>query len=107
MDKLKRRNILLLFFVAIIVLTISYIISSIHDKNITKEKAATAAIEHIKKKENIDVIVTKVDIRPAVSGGMIRVSGHVKDQKNRKFFVSISKRQNYSVVGWGLDHLES
>ncbi|WP_226791403.1 hypothetical protein [Bacillus anthracis] len=51
--------------------------------------------------------MTKVDIRPAVSGGMIRVSGHVKDQKNRKFFVSISKRQNYSVVGWGLDHLES
>lgn len=51
--------------------------------------------------------MTKVDIRPAVSGGMIQVSGHVKDQKNRKFFVSISKRQNYSVVGWGLDHLES
>ncbi|GMR64829.1 MULTISPECIES: hypothetical protein [Bacillus] len=107
MGNLKKKNIIILIIVTIIALTIGCTAKSIHDRNITKEKAAIAAIVHIKKKENIDVIVTKVDIRSAVSSGMIRVSGHVKDQKNRNFFVSISKRQNYSVVGWGLDHLES
>lgn len=107
MDQSKKKRIIILIILAIIFLAIGCTTSFFHDRNITKERAATAAIEHIKKKENIDVIVTKVDIRSAISGGMIRVSGHVKDQKNRKFFVSISKRQNYSVVGWGLDHLDS
>lgn len=99
MRELKKKNIIILIMITIITLTIGCTLKVMHDRNVEKEKAATAAIEHIKKKDNIDVIVTKVDIRPAVSGGMIRVSGHVKDQKNRKFFVSISKRQNYSVVG--------
>ncbi|USK98016.1 hypothetical protein [Bacillus tropicus] len=107
MRELKKKNIIILIMITIITLTIGCTLKVMHDRNVEKEKAAIAATEHMKKKENIDVIVTKVDIRPAVSGGMIRVSGHVKDQKNRKFFVSISKRQNYSVVGWGLDHLES
>ncbi|ENB9403087.1 MULTISPECIES: hypothetical protein [Bacillus cereus group] len=106
MDNLKKKNIIFLIILAIIFLAIGCTTSFIYDRNITKEKAAEVAIQHIKTRENIDVIVTKVDIRPAVSGGMIRVSGHVKDQKNRKFFVSISKRQNYSIVGWGLDRLE-
>ncbi|ADY20412.1 hypothetical protein P4U05_16690 [Bacillus paranthracis] len=106
MRELKKKNIIILIMITIITLTIGCTLKVMHDRNVENEKATIAAIEHIKKKENIDVIVTKVDIRPAVSGGMIRVSGHVKDQKNRKFFVSISKRQNYSIVGWGLDRLE-
>ncbi|MGG2933744.1 hypothetical protein ABEO66_06115 [Bacillus pacificus] len=99
MRELKKKNIIILIMITIITLTIGCTLKVMHDRNVEKEKAAKAAIKHIKKQENIDVIVTKVDIRSAVSGGMIRVSGHVKDQKNRKFFVSISKRQNYSVVG--------
>ncbi|KMQ01834.1 hypothetical protein ACWOMK_01635 [Bacillus thuringiensis] len=96
-----------LFFIFTLILLGGCTINQKNEEQQIVEKANETAVKYFKEKENIDVIVTKVDIRPAVSGGMIRVSGHVKDQKNRKFFVSISKRQNYSVVGWGLDHLES
>ncbi|WP_425887727.1 hypothetical protein [Bacillus cereus] len=42
--------------------------------------------------------MTKVDIRPAVSGGMIRVSGHVKDQKTRKTENSLFQLVNGKII---------
>ncbi|USK32891.1 hypothetical protein LIT25_20250 [Bacillus sp. F19] len=46
MGKLKKNNIIILIIVAIIVLTISCTASSIHNRNIAKEKAAEVAIQH-------------------------------------------------------------
>ncbi|ADY20417.1 hypothetical protein [Bacillus paranthracis] len=85
MNTVKKRKFLILFFTAIIVVTISYIASSIHDRNITKEKAAEVAIQHIKTRENIDVIVTKVDMKPAFQGGFIEVRGYAKNDKKENF----------------------
>ncbi|MEM5622102.1 hypothetical protein AAHB56_15265 [Bacillus thuringiensis] len=51
MGNLKKKNIIILIIVTIIALTIGCTAKSIHDRNITKEKAAIAAIEHIKKKK--------------------------------------------------------
>ncbi|MEM5606073.1 hypothetical protein AAHB51_23620 [Bacillus cereus] len=51
MGNLKKKNIIILIIVTIIALTIGCTAKSIHDRNITKEKAAIAAIVHIKKKK--------------------------------------------------------
>ncbi|MEY8351331.1 hypothetical protein AALF16_24295 [Bacillus cereus] len=103
MDKSKKKNIIILIIIAIITLTIGSTIKIMHDRNIEKEKAAKAAIQHIKTRENIDVIVTEVDIKSAFQGGFIEVRGYAKNDKKRKFYVTVSKKQNYSIMGWNLD----
>ncbi|MED0979463.1 hypothetical protein [Bacillus paramycoides] len=100
MSNLKKKNIIILIILVFIIGCTGYII---HDRNITKEKAAEAAIQHIKTRENIDVIVTKVDIKSAFQGGFIEVRGYAENDKKRKFYVTVSKKQNYSIMGWNLD----
>lgn len=49
MGNLKKKNIIILIIVTIIALTIGCTAKSIHARNITKEKAAEVAIQHMKK----------------------------------------------------------
>ncbi|MDM5153129.1 hypothetical protein QUF88_04385 [Bacillus sp. DX1.1] len=100
MTKAPKRNIIILTILILIVGFTSYII---HDRNTTKEIATEVAIKHMKTKENIDVTVTKVEIQHMMRAGFIDVEGHTKNDKNRKFHVTINKTQNYLVMGWGLD----
>lgn len=103
MDQSKKKRVIILIILAIIVLAIGCTTSFIYDRNITKEKAAEVAIQHIKTRENIDVIVTKIDIKPTFQGGFIEVRGYAENDKKRKFYVTVSKKQNYSIMGWNLD----
>lgn len=103
MDQSKKKRFIILIILAIIFLAIGCTTSFIHDRNITKERAAKAAIQHIKTRENIDVIVTKIDTKPAFQGGFIEVRGYAENDKKRKFYVTVSKKQNYSIMGWNLD----
>ncbi|MGM7431618.1 hypothetical protein ABRZ22_20710 [Bacillus pacificus] len=103
MDQSKKKKFIILIILAIIFLAIGCTTSFIHDRNITKERAAKAAIQHIKTRENIDVIVTKIDTKPAFQGGFIEVRGYAENDKKRKFYVTVSKKQNYSIMGWNLD----
>ncbi|AXO91879.1 MULTISPECIES: hypothetical protein [Bacillus] len=103
MDHSKKKRFIILIILAIIFLAIGCTTSFIHDRNITKERAAKAAIQHIKTRENIDVIVTKIDTKPAFQGGFIEVRGYAENDKKRKFYVTVSKKQNYSIMGWNLD----
>lgn len=48
-------------------------------------------------------MVTDIQIHQLELAGFIDVEGHTKNDKNRKFHVTINKTQNYSVMGWGLD----
>ncbi|SMD90875.1 hypothetical protein BACERE00175_02232 [Bacillus cereus] len=101
MGNLKKKNIIILIIVTIIALTIGCTAKSIHARNITKERAAKAAIQHIKTRENIDVIVTKIDTYQLELAGSIRVSGYDKNNKQKKHYVVINKIQNYKVSYWG------
>ncbi|ENJ6135224.1 hypothetical protein C3496_11200 [Bacillus anthracis] len=103
MDQSKKKRVIILIILAIIFLAIGCTTSFIYDRNITKEKAAEVAIQHIKTRENIDVIVTKIDIKPTFQGGFIEVRGYAENDKKRKFYVTVSKKQNYSIMGWNLD----
>ncbi|PFD38151.1 hypothetical protein CN285_18920 [Bacillus cereus] len=100
MTKTKKRNIIILTILILLITCTTYII---HNRNSTKERAAEAAIQHIKTRENINVIVTKVDIKSAFQGGFIEVRGYAENDKKRKFYVTVSKKQNYSIMGWNLD----
>ncbi|KFM95214.1 hypothetical protein DJ93_5781 [Bacillus clarus] len=72
-----------------------------YNKNITQDKASKVAINHMKTKENIDLIVTKVDILHGMREGFIEVEGYAKNDKKKKIHVTINKTQNYLVSGWG------
>ncbi|EJS60123.1 hypothetical protein CN507_22695 [Bacillus cereus] len=100
MTKTKKRNIIILTILILLITCTAYII---HNRNTTKERAAEVAIKHMKTEENIDVTVTKVEIQHMMREGFIDIKGHTKNDKNRKFHVTINKTQNYSVMGWGLD----
>ncbi|MDA2667243.1 hypothetical protein, partial [Bacillus cereus group sp. Bc032] len=76
-------------------------IKIMHDRNIQKEKAAKAAIEHMKKKENIDFVVTDIEIYHLELAGTITVSGYDKNDKQKSYYVDINKIQNYTVNSWG------
>ncbi|ENJ6139151.1 MULTISPECIES: hypothetical protein [Bacillus cereus group] len=101
MGKLKKKNIIILIIIAIITLTIGCTIKIMHDRNIQKEKAAKAAIEHMKKKENIDFVVTDIEIYHLELAGSITVSGYDKNDKQKRYYVDINKIQNYTVNSWG------
>ncbi|MBO1628500.1 hypothetical protein [Bacillus arachidis] len=101
MENLKRKRIIFLIIVAIIVLAIGLTSSVIHNKNIAKEKAAKVAIQHMKKEENIDFVVTDVKIHHLELEGFIKVSGYDKKNKQKKHYVVINKIQNYEVAYWG------
>lgn len=101
MGKLKKKNIIILIIVAIIALIIGCTAKIIHDRNIEKEKAAEAAIEHMKKEENIDFLVTDIKIEHLELEGFITVSGYDKKDKQERYHVMINKTQNYAIEYWG------
>ncbi|MES5847875.1 MULTISPECIES: hypothetical protein [unclassified Bacillus cereus group] len=97
----KKQNIFILLSVIIMILIIGYVAKFIHDQNAAKEKAAEVAIQHMKKRENIDFVVTEVEIYQLELAGSIRVSGYDKNNKQKKHYVVINKIQNYKVSYWG------
>ena len=93
----KKRNSILLIILVIIALTIGCTSLIIHNRNITKEKAAKVSIEYMKKKKNIDFVVTDVKIESLEREGAITVSGYDKNNKQKRYYVVVNKIQNYTV----------
>ncbi|HDR4709381.1 MULTISPECIES: hypothetical protein [Bacillus cereus group] len=98
MNKRKKVNIAIF---TILLLIIGYMSYTMYNKNITQDKASKVAINHMKDKENIDLVVTKVDILHGVRDGFIDVEGYSKNDKKKVIRVTINKTQNYLVSGWG------
>ncbi|MED1268454.1 hypothetical protein P4U03_17915 [Bacillus mycoides] len=98
MNKRKKVNIAIF---TILLLIIGYISYTMYNKNITQDKASKVAINHMKDKENIDLVVTKVEILHGVRDGFIDVEGYSKNDKKKVIRVTINKTQNYLVSGWG------
>ncbi|HDR4495746.1 TPA: hypothetical protein QCQ12_004669 [Bacillus cereus biovar anthracis] len=98
MNKRKKVNIAIF---TILLLIIGYISYTTYNKNITQDKASKVVINYMKDKENIDLVVTKVDILHGVRDGFIDVEGYSKNDKKNVIRVTINKTQNYLVSGWG------
>ncbi|ADY20413.1 hypothetical protein P4U05_16685 [Bacillus paranthracis] len=101
MSNSKKKNIIILIILAIIVLAIGCTTSFIHNRNITKERAAEVAIKTMKKEKKIDFVVTDVKIQQLELAGFIRVRGYDKNNNQKKLYVVINKSQNYKVEYWG------
>lgn len=97
MEKSKKKNIIILIIAAIIILTIGSTAAFIHNRNVSKDKAAEVAIQHMKKEENIDFVVTDVKIESLERKGFITVRGYNKNDKQKKLVVVVNKIQNYIV----------
>ena len=98
MNKKKSVNVAI---ATILILIVGYISYTTYSKNITQDKASKVAINYMKDKENIDLVVTKVDILHGVRDGFIDVEGYSKNDKKKVIRVTINKTQNYLVSGWG------
>ncbi|WP_412676124.1 hypothetical protein [Bacillus paranthracis] len=85
----------------ILLLIIGYIFYTMYGKNITQDKASKVAIKYMTDKENIDLVVTKVETLHGVREGLIDVEGYSKNDKKKVIRVTINKTQNYLVSGWG------
>jgi len=96
----KRKKVNIAIF-TILLLIIGYISYTMYNKNITQDKASKVAINYMKDKENIDLVVTKVEILHGVRDGFIDVEGYSKNDKKKAIRVTINKTQNYLVSGWG------
>ncbi|HDR4705745.1 TPA: hypothetical protein QCQ87_000694 [Bacillus paranthracis] len=93
----KKQNIFILLSVIIMILIVGYIAKFSHDQNAAKEKAAEVAIQHMKKEENIDFVVTDVKIEHLARAGFITVLGFDKNNKQKKHYIVINQSQNYKV----------
>ena len=68
MNKKNRMNIAIF---TILLLIIGYISYTMYNKNITQDKASKVAINYMRDKENIDLVVTKVEILHGVREGLL------------------------------------
>ncbi|EEM91027.1 TPA: hypothetical protein ACGW5B_005641 [Bacillus paranthracis] len=98
---MNKKKIVNIAISTILLLIVGYISYTTYSKNITQDKASKVAINHMKEKENIDLVVTKVDILHGVRDGFIDVEGYSKNDKKKVIRVTINKTQNYLVSGWG------
>ncbi|PFB69320.1 hypothetical protein [Bacillus cereus] len=98
---MKKKNRVNIAIFTILLLIIGYTSYAMYSKNITQDKALKVAINHMKDKENIDLVVTKVEILHGVRDGFIDVEGYSKNDKKKVIRATINKTQNYLVSGWG------
>ncbi|MGG4310552.1 DUF1433 domain-containing protein [Bacillus anthracis] len=59
-------------------------------------KATETTIQYFKEKENLDVVITKHKFAPK-DFQSVWVSGHVKDDKNKKFSADVEYANDYHI----------
>ncbi|PFE06017.1 hypothetical protein COE15_02285 [Bacillus cereus] len=65
-----------------------------------KEKASKAAIEYFKVKENLDIVVTKVEFSNDISGSWINVDGYVSGDKKKEVSANVDYKNDYNVTSY-------
>lgn len=75
------------------------------DKKDIEEMATNVAIEYMLVEEDIDLIVTDVQITND-NVGVAFVHGHMKNDKNEEFSVMVNYLNDFEVEGYGSGELE-
>ena len=70
------------------------------EENEIKEKASKAAIEYFKVKENLDIVVTKVEFSNDISGSWINVDGYVSGDKKKEVSANVDYKNDYNVTSY-------
>ncbi|MED0971635.1 DUF1433 domain-containing protein [Bacillus paramycoides] len=67
-----------------------------NEEQLIVDKATETTIKYFKEKENLDVVITKHKFAPK-DFQSVWISGHVKDDKNKKFSADVEYANDYHI----------
>ncbi|MGR9633783.1 DUF1433 domain-containing protein [Bacillus cereus] len=85
-----------LFFIFTLILLGGCTVDQKNEEQQIVNKATETTIQYFKEKENLDVVITKHQFAPK-DFQSVWVSGHVKDDKNKKFSADVEYANDYHI----------
>ncbi|MGN4613933.1 DUF1433 domain-containing protein [Bacillus cereus group sp. MYBK71-2] len=85
-----------LFFIFTLILLGGCTIDQKNEEQQIVNKATETTIQYFREKENLDVVITKHKFAPK-DFQSIWISGHVKDDKNKKFSADVEYANDYHI----------
>lgn len=85
-----------LFFIFTLILLGGCTLNQKNEEQQIVNKATETTIQYFKEKENLDVVITKHKFAPK-DFQSVWVSGHVKDDKNKKFSADVEYANDYHI----------
>jgi hypothetical protein len=85
-----------LFFIFTLILLGGCTLDQKNEEQQIVNKATETTIQYFKEKENLDVVITKHKFAPK-DFQSVWVSGHVKDDKNKKFSADVEYANDYHI----------
>ena len=85
-----------LFFIFTLILLGGCKINQKNEEQQIINKATETTIQYFKEKENLDVVITKHQFAPKEFQS-VWISGHVKDDKNKKFSADVEYANDYHI----------
>lgn len=85
-----------LFFTFTLILLGGCTIDQKNEEQQIVNKATETTIQYFREKENLDVVITKHKFAPK-DFQSIWISGHVKDDKNKKFSADVEYANDYHI----------
>ncbi|OOZ90705.1 DUF1433 domain-containing protein [Bacillus cereus] len=86
-----------LFFIFILSILEACTIDQKNEEQQIVNKATETTIQYFKEKENLDVVITKHKFVPK-DFQSVWISGHVKDDKNKKFSADVEYANDYQII---------
>ncbi|MBG9841055.1 DUF1433 domain-containing protein [Bacillus anthracis] len=85
-----------LFFIFTLILLGGCTIDQKNEEQQIVNKATETTIQYFREKENLDVVITKHKFAPK-DFQSVWISGHVKDDKNKKFSADVEYANDYHI----------
>lgn len=85
-----------LFFIFTLILLGGCTIDQKNEEQQIVNKAIETTIQYFREKENLDVVITKHKFAPK-DFQSVWISGHVKDDKNKKFSADVEYANDYHI----------
>ncbi|ADY20428.1 DUF1433 domain-containing protein [Bacillus paranthracis] len=91
-----KKHAIRLFFIFTLILLGGCTVDQKNEEQQIVNKATETTIQYFKEKENLDVVITKHQFAPK-DFQSVWVSGHVKDDKNKKFSADVEYANDYHI----------
>ena len=91
-----KKHAIRLFFIFTLILLGGCTLDQKNEEQQIVNKATETTIQYFKEKENLDVVITKHKFAPK-DFQSVWVSGHVKDDKNKKFSADVEYANDYHI----------
>ncbi|HHQ8912056.1 TPA: DUF1433 domain-containing protein [Bacillus cereus] len=91
-----KKHAIRLFFIFTLILLGGCTVDQKNEEQQIVNKATETTIQYFKEKENLDVVITKHQFAPK-DFQSVWISGHVKDDKNKKFSADVEYANDYHI----------